>query len=148
MKKEKLPRGFWRAPNGSLRVLIRIKGFPPAVRTFKLHADTISERKRQLVEAELWAAEARRKLYGGDAAVASADRAMTLGDALRLYAREGLSSRPANRRKDMLRIEAVLRDEIASRRIASLTLPDLATYRDLLIHRDFERRIRAAIEAA
>ena len=148
MKKEKLPRGFWRAPNGSLRVLIRIKGFPAAVRTFKLHADTVSDRKRQLVEAELWAAEARRKLYGGDAAVASADRAMTLGDALRLYAREGLSSRPANRRKDTLRIEAVLRDEIASRRIASLTLPDLAAYRDLLIYRDFERRIRAAIEAA
>lgn len=148
MKKEKLPRGFWRAPNGSLRVLIRIKGFAPVVRTFKLHGDTPSERKRQLVEAELWAADARRKLYGGDAAVASADRAMTLGDALRLYAREGLTSRPANRRKDMLRIEAVLRDEIASRRIASLSLPDLAAYRDLLIHRDYERRIGAAIEAA
>lgn len=148
MKKERLPRGFWRAPNGSVRVLIRIKGFPPAVRTFKLHADTPEERKRQLVEAELWAAEARRKLYAGHGFVASADQAMTLGDALRLYAREGLSSRPSNKRKDALRIETILRDEIAKRRLASLSLPDLAAYRDLLIHRDFERRIRAAIEAA
>lgn len=148
MRKEKLPRGFWRAPNGSLRVLIRVKGFPPAVRTFKLHADTGAERRRQMVEAEHWAADARRRLYAGDAGMASVDRAVTLADALRLYAREGLSSRPSNRRKDELRIESILRDPIAQRRLASLSLPDLAAYRDLLIHRDFERRIAAAIEAS
>lgn len=148
MQKERLPRGFWRAPNGSLRVLIRAKGFPPAVRTFKLHADTPGERRRQRVEAEVWAAEIRRRLYAGHAAATGgADLTLTLGDALRRYAREGLSARPANRRKDELRIESILKDEIASRRLVSLSLPDLAAYRDFLIDRDYERRILGAVEA-
>ncbi len=148
MKKEILPRGFWRAPNGSLRVLIRVKGWPPAVRTFKLLADTPDDRRRQFIEAEIWAAETRRRLYSGHGVASAEATSMTLGDALLIYARDGLSSRPANRRKDELRIDMILRDEIAARRLASLSLPDLAAYRDLLINRDYERRIRAAIEAA
>ncbi|HMN72794.1 MAG TPA: site-specific integrase [Rhodoblastus sp.] len=73
---------------------------------------------------------------------------MTLGQALRRYAREGLSARPANRRKDELRIEWLLRHPIAKRKLTSLSLPDLAAYRDFLIDRDYERRIRRAVSAA
>lgn len=52
MTRRALPPGFWRAPNGSLRVLIRVKGWPTAVRTFRLVADTPDERRRQMVAAQ------------------------------------------------------------------------------------------------
>jgi integrase len=142
-----LPKGFWRAPNGSLRVLVRIKGWPTAVKTFKLLGDTPQERRRQFSEAELWAAATRRRMYAGVYTTTREAEEMTLRDALQRYAREGLTSKPANRRKDELRIEAILRDDICDRSVASLTLPDLAAYRDLLIERSCARKIARAIEA-
>jgi len=117
MKKEQLPRGFWRAPNGSIRVLIRVKGWRPAVRTFKLVCDTPAERKRQFAEAEQWAVSTRLKLYAGQGVSSIEARDMTLADALQRYRRDGLSSRPENRRKDERRIDRILRDPIAERRI-------------------------------
>ncbi len=142
-----MPPGFWRAPNGSIRVLIRVKGWPTAVKTFKLVSDTPEDRRRQLADAQAWAADTRRRMYAGAYASTREAETMTLGDALRRYAREGLSSKPQNRRKDEVRIEEMLGDEIANRSIASLTRPDLAAYRDLLIERSYSRRVERAAKA-
>lgn len=142
-----LPAGFWRAPNGSIRVLIRVKGWPTAVRTFKLIADTPEERRRQLAEAQAWAADARRRMYAGAFSSTREAETMTLGDALRRYAQEGLTSKPSNRRKDEVRIEEILGDDIAQRSVASLTRPDIVAYRDLLIERSYVRKIERAAAA-
>ena len=145
--RKSLPTGFWRAPNGSIRVLIRVKGWPAAVKTFKLISDTPAERARQLTEAQAWAADTRRRMYAGQYASTREAETLTLGDALRRYAREGLTSRAGNRRKDEVRIEEILGDDIAARSIAGLTRPDIAAYRDLLIERAYARKIERAIRA-
>lgn len=145
--KRDLGPGFWRAPNGSLRVLIRVKGFPPAVRTFKLLSDTPEGRKDQRVAAEAWAAHTRKLLYAGHSLVAQ-QTDLTLGQALKWYVSEGLVGRPLNRRKDELRVERILTHPIAERRVTSISLVDLAAYRDFLIDQDYVRRINRTPPAA
>jgi integrase len=145
LKSEKLPKGFWRSPSGSLRVQIRVTGHAPVVKTFPLHADTSEARQRQRVESDEWAASTRRKLKAGTHVDTREAEKMTLGEALEKYERLGLKGKDSNIQKDRNRIKQILSDPIAKRAIASLRKTDIAAYRDELIQRGWVKNIELAI---
>lgn len=89
----------------------------------------------------------RRRMYAGAHAPSAEGARLTLGEVLLRYRKEGLSSSARNRRKDELRIDEILRDEISARKVASLARPDIAVYRDLLIDRSYARKIERAVAA-
>lgn len=147
MARRALPPGFWRSPNGALRVLIRVKGWPTAVKTFRLAADTPDDRRRQMAAAQAWALDTRERMYSGNYVCSRAAQAMTLADALNDFAQKALTTKLRNRQKDEARIREILGDPIAARSVASLTRQDLAAYRDFLIERAWSRKIARAVAA-
>lgn len=137
--KEKLPKGFTRRASGSLRVQIRVDGFSE-MRNFPLMADTPSDRRRQLAEAEAWATETRRRIVGGSHVPTHEAERTTLATALERYARQGLKGDPSNAKKDRHRIKLLLQDPIARKTLAQLRKTDVAALRDRLLEAGFLRR--------
>ncbi|WP_439493523.1 site-specific integrase [Bosea sp. (in: a-proteobacteria)] len=134
-KPENLPPGFERLPSGSLRVRIRLTNRKPVVENFPLHARTAEARRRQMVDAEAWAKETRRKLVA-DVHVDTDDaKGLTVGDILKTYRDEGLAGKPSNVKKDVNRINAILKDDIAAEPVLRLRTTTLARWRDELIGR-------------
>ena len=145
---EKLPKGFWRSPSGSLRVQLRVKGHKMESKSFPLFADTPFERRRQREDAEAWALDTRRRMRGGTH-VSTRDAAkLTLADALKRYERGKLDPDNSNHRKDINRIKAMLSDAIAQRSVASLRPTDVAAYRDDLVRRGWMASVAAALRRA
>ena len=119
-KAEKLPPGFERLASGSLRVRIRLTGRKPVVETFPLHASTSEARNRQMLDAEAWATETRRKLAGGVHVDTDEAKGLTIGDLLRTYRDAGLTGKPSNIKKDKNRIEQILLDDISAEPVLRL----------------------------
>lgn len=106
---ENLPPGFERLPSGSLRVRIRLTGRKPVIENFPLHASTAEARRRQMVDSEAWAKETRRKLLAGVHVDTDDAKGLTVGDVLKTYRDEDLAGKPSNVKKDVNRINAILR---------------------------------------
>jgi integrase len=129
---EKLPSGFERLPSGSIRVRLRIKGYAHATQTFPLFANTPEERRRQRLAAEKWAVGTRQRLMAGVHVSTRQAETTSLADALIKYRDERLTGKDTNVQKVRNRIAQIVADPISARMIASLSKPDLATYRDEL----------------
>lgn len=144
-RKESLPAGIERLPSGTLRVRLRVQGFEPVSKPFPLFTDTTDERRRQLADAKAWAEETRRKMLAGTHTSTREAEALTLGDALRRFEREGLKAKPGNRKIEGYRIRQILADPIAERPVAALRKTDIAAYRDQLIRRGRLKSVERAI---
>lgn len=143
MRAEKLPKGFTRRPSGSLRVQIRIAGHSE-LRTFQLSLDTADERRRQLAEAEAWAAEIRRKLVGGSHVSHREAEQTTLAMALRRLEDDGLFGDEANTKKERPRIATLLADPIAKKKLTQLGKTDVVALRDRLVRAGWLRNVGRA----
>lgn len=141
---EKLPKGFWRSPSGSLRVQVRATGHAMASKSFPLFADTPLERRRQREDAEAWAVETRRRMHGGTHVSNREAEVLTLAEALARYERDKLDVDNANHRKDVNRIRAILADPMSARTVASMRATDMAAYRDRLVHGGWLASVEAA----
>lgn len=141
----KLPSGFERLPSGSLRVRLRFVDRDDVSKVFPLHSSSNADKQRQLLEAESWAAETRRRLMAGTHVSTRAAEQTRLGDALRRFQTEGLRSVGQTRQNEIYRIKTILADPIANRPLAALSKPDIAEFRDRLIQSGWEKSVAASI---
>lgn len=133
-KSEKLPKGFARRSSGSLRVQIRLKGQPDAVRHFPLTTDSSEERQRQMADAKSWAEETRRRMLAGVLVSTRDAETTTLRDVLRRYEIEASAGRrEINIKNERYRFNMILADPIADSAVAQLRKSHLAAFRDRLI---------------
>ena len=143
MRAEKLPKGFTRRKSGSLRVQIRVGGHVE-VKHFPITSNTVDDRRRQLIEAEAWASETRRKIVGGSHVSHREAERTTLEFVLKAYEREGLVGDPANVAKERPRIVVLLKDPISRKTLAQLRKTDIAALRDRLMHAGWLRSVERA----
>lgn len=114
---------------------IRLTNRKPVVEIFPLHATAAETRRRQMVDAEAWAKETRRRLVAGVHVDTDDAKGLTVGDILETYRDEGLAGKPSNVKKDVNRINAILKDDIAAEPVLRLRTTTLARWRDELIGR-------------
>ena len=91
-----LPSGVDRLKSGSLRVRVRLLGYPDEVKSFPLFDDSSEARRRQLQDALAWRSAMLVRMSAGTHISTKDAEKLTLRDALEKLRDEGLADRRRN----------------------------------------------------
>lgn len=144
---ETLPVGIDRLRSGSLRVRVRLLGYPEETKSFPLFEDTSEARRRQLQDAKNWQADMLVRMSAGTHISTKPAEKLSLRDALERLRDHGIAER-RDGSKEVVRslIGVLMRDPISDLPLNRISEPDVAGLRDRLIQRGRERSRLAAIK--
>ena len=141
-----LPRGVDRLKSGSLRVRVRLLGYPDEVKSFPLFDDTSEAKRRQLQDALAWQSAMMVRMSAGTHISSKEAEKLTLRDALEKLRDQGLTDRrPTSQEVAKSLIGVLLRDPISDLPLNRISEPDVTGLRDRLIERGRERFRLAAL---
>jgi integrase len=146
-QQDSLPSGVDRLKSGSLRVRVRLLGYPDEVKSFPLFEDTSEAKRRQLQDALAWQSAMMVRMSAGTHISTKEAERLTLRDALEMLRDHGLADRrPISQEVAKSQIGVLLRDPISDLPLHCISEPDVAGLRDRLIERGRDRSRLAAIK--